>query len=71
MKAMDCAKLLGETLAKDPVIEEFGRAKVAYETSEELQGAIAEYNAQRMILGREFAKDTAMQDGDLISALRN
>ena len=70
MTVLECAKLLGETLAKDPVIEEFQRTKAEYEADPYLQNAMAEYKAQRMVLGRELAKDTAMQDAELIDTLQ-
>ena len=69
MTVSECAKLLGEAIAKDEAVVAFETAKKAYEEHEELQKALREYGAQRMILGQEFTKDTAMQDGELIAEL--
>ncbi len=71
MTVSECAKLLGEAIAKDEAVVAFEAAKKAYEENETLQKAIREYGAQRMILGQEFTKDTAMQDGELIEKLQN
>jgi len=70
MTVSECAKLLGEAIAKDEAVVAFEAAKAAYEANEELQKAIREYGAQRMILGQEFTKDTAMQDTVLIDKLQ-
>lgn len=70
MNVEECAKLLGETLAKDERVVRFLAAKTAFESDEALQGDIREYNMQRMALGQEYAKDNAMQDGELIDTLR-
>lgn len=70
MTVSECAKLLGEAIAQDEAVLAFEAAKKAYEGNEELQKAIREYGAQRMILGQEFTKDTAMQDADLIAKLQ-
>ncbi len=70
MTVSECAKLLGEAIAKDEAVVAFENAKKNYESNEELQKAIREYGAQRMILGQEFTKDTAMQDATLIDKLQ-
>ena len=70
MNVMDAARLLGQTLENDPVLVEYRAAKEAYEGSDELNAAIAEYNTQRTLLGREFAKDNEMQDGALVERLQ-
>ncbi len=70
MTVSECAKLLGEAIAKDEAVVAFEAAKKAYEENETLQKAIREYGAQRMILGQEFTKDTAMQDAQLIEKLQ-
>ena len=71
MTVSECAKMLGEAIAKDEAVVAFEEAKKAYESNEELQKAIREYGAQRMILGQEFTKDTAMQDAELIEKLQH
>ena len=70
MTVSECAKLLGEAIAKDEAVLAFNAAKKAYEENEAITKAINEYNAQRMILGQEFTKDTAMQDSTLIETLQ-
>ena len=70
MTINECAKLLGEAIAKDEITVRFNAAKAAFEGDAALQEKIAEYNAQRMILGKEFAKDTAMQDAEMIATLQ-
>ena len=69
MNVLDAARLLGQTLENDPILVEYRAAKEAYEGSEELGAAIAEYNTQRTLLGREYAKDNEMQDAELIARL--
>lgn len=69
MTVSECAKQLGEAIAKDEAVVAFVRAKTAYETDEELQGNLREYQADRMALGQEHAKDTAMQDTELMEKL--
>ncbi len=70
MTVSECAKLLGEAIAKDEAVVAFHNAKRAYEENEAITKAINEYNAKRMILGQEFTKDTAMQDSVLIETLQ-
>ena len=70
MTVKECAKLLGEAVAKDEAVIAFNAAKEAYEKNEAITKAINEYNAQRMILGQEFTKDTAIQDAVLIETLQ-
>ena len=70
MTIQECTKLLGETIAADEIVVRFRAARAAYEGSAELQEKLQEYNAQRMLLGREFAKDTAMQDAEMIERLQ-
>ena len=70
MTVSECAKLLGEAIAKDEAVLAFNAAKKAYEENEAITKAINEYNAQRMILGQEFTKDSAMQDSVLIETLQ-
>ncbi len=70
MTVTECAKLLGEAIAKDEAVLTFNTAKKAYEENEAITKAVNEYNAQRMILGQEFTKDSAMQDSVLIETLQ-
>ena len=70
MTVAECAKLLGEAIKNDEAALGFNAAKEAYEANEEIQNAIREYSAQRMLLGQEQMKDTAMQDGELMQKLQ-
>lgn len=70
MTVAECAKLLGEAIKNDEAAVGFNAAKEAYEASEEIQNAIREYSAQRMLLGQEQIKDTAMQDAELMQKLQ-
>ena len=54
MTVSECAKLLGEAIAKDEAVLAFNAAKKAYEENEAITKAINEYNAQRMI-GKYYA----------------
>ena len=69
MDVKECAKLLGEAIAASDEVKAYLAAKEAYDTSEELQGKISEYGAQRMRLGEENMKDLAMQDKEMIEKL--
>ncbi len=70
MTVKECARLLGEAIAKSEEVVAFNAAKNAYETNEALGNAMREYNAQRMILGQEYTKDVSEQDAVLIDTLR-
>ncbi len=70
MNVKEATKQLGEVLAASDEVKGFLAAKAAYEGSAEIQEAIREYGAQRMLLGEENAKDTAMQDTALIDKLQ-
>ena len=70
MTVAECAKLLGEAIKNDEAALGFNAAKEAYEANEEIQNAIREYSAQRMLLGQEQMKDTAMQDAELMQKLQ-
>ena len=69
MDVKECAKLLGEAIAASEEVKGYLAAKAAYDASEELQGKISEYGAQRMLLGEENMKELDAQDKDLIAKL--
>ena len=71
MTVAECAKLLGEAIKNDEVAVAFNAAKEAYEGNEEIQSAIREYSTQRMLLGQEHMKDTAMQDAEMMTKLES
>lgn len=70
MNVKEATKQLGEVLAASDEVKGFLAAKAAYENSVTIQEAIREYGAQRMLLGQEHAKDTAMQDAELMEKLQ-
>ena len=70
MTVTECAKALGEAIAKDEAVLSFNAAKKEWEDNAEMQSAVREYNAQRMLLGQEYAKDRPMQDGELMAKLQ-
>lgn len=63
------AQKLGEAIAASEPVREYLAAKEAYETDAVLSAAIGEYGAQRMALGEEQMKDTAMQDVELMQKI--
>ena len=65
----ECAKNLGEAIAASEPVKDYLAAKTAYETDPVLSAALQEYGAQRMALGDEQMKDTAMQDLDLMKKI--
>ena len=69
MTVKECAKLLGEAVAASDEVKGYLAAKEAYDTSSDLQSMLAEYSAQRMLLGQERMKPIAEQDGDLIAKI--
>ena len=69
MTVKECAKLLGETVAASEEVKGYLAAKEAYDTSSELQSMLAEYSAQRMLLGQERMKQITEQDAELLGKL--
>ena len=69
MTVKECAKLLGETVAVSEEVKGYLAAKEAYDTSRELQSMLAEYSAQRMLLGEERMKQLPDQDAELLAKL--
>ena len=69
-KIIELAHALGEEIAKSDEIKNLEAAKKNFETDEELQGKMREYEADRMLLGQEFAKDDAA-DKSVIESLKS
>ena len=69
MTVKECAKLLGEAIAASEPVKSYLAAKAAYDNSAALQEMMSEYSTDRVILGQENMKDTAMQDAELIEKL--
>ena len=62
------ANMLGMEIAKSDEIKTLEAAKEKYQTDEELQSLIGEYETERMLLAEEFSKPDA--DSDVAASLR-
>ena len=69
-KIIELAHALGEEIAKSDEIKALELAKNAYEADTDLQEKLKEYEAERLLLGQEFAKDTSEADEVAIANLR-
>ena len=69
-KIIELAHALGEEIAKSYDIKNLEAAKDIFQSDAELQDKMNEYEADRMLLGQEFAKDTAEADEKAIADLR-
>ena len=69
-KIIELAHALGEEIAKSNEIKNLEAAKGEFQSDAELQSKMSEYEADRMLLGQEFAKDTSEADEKVIADLR-
>lgn len=69
-KIIELAHALGEEIAKSDEIKNLEAAKEVFQSDAELQDKMNEYEADRMLLGQEFAKDTSEADEKAIADLR-
>ncbi len=69
-KIIELAHALGEEIAKSEEIANLERTKAAFSSDEELQNKMNEYEADRMLLGQEFAKNSDEADERAIADLR-
>ena len=69
-KIIEIAHLLGMEIAKSEEIAELERAKAAFEADSELSAKMAEYEAERKLLGEEFSKEPSEADQKAIADLR-
>ena len=69
-KIIELAHALGEEIAKSDEIKNLESAKAEFESDEVLQNKMHEYEAERMLLGQEFAKDPSDADQRAIADLR-
>lgn len=67
---MELARALGEGIKNHKTLLAYDEAKAAFEADEALTAQMAEYNADRACLANEFNKDLAMQEKDVIEALK-
>ena len=69
-KIIELAHALGEEIAKSDEIKNLEEAKGAFQSDAELQNKMSEYEAERMLLGQEFAKDPTEADQRAIADIR-
>ena len=69
-KIIELAHLLGEEIAKSDEIKNLELAKDEFQSDAALQNKMSEYEAERLLLGKEFAKDPADADQRAIADLR-
>ena len=69
-KIIELAHKLGEEIAKSEEIANLEATKGEFQSDKELQDKMSEYEAQRMLLGQEFSKDTSEADQKAIADIR-
>ena len=69
-KIIELAHALGEEIAKSDEIKNLEATKAAFQSDAELQSKMSEYEADRLLLGKEFAKDSSEADERAIADLR-
>ena len=69
-KIIELAHLLGEEIAKSDEIKNLEAAKDEFQSDAELQNKMSEYEAERLLLGQEFAKNPEDADQRAIADLR-
>ena len=69
-KIIELAHKLGEEIAKSEEIVNLEATKGDFQSDKELQDKMSEYEAQRMLLGQEFSKNTDEADQKAIADIR-
>lgn len=69
MEIMELAAQLGQAIKADERIAKMEEARVAYESNEDIQKLMLEYNAQQIALAEEYKKDPV--DQKIIEAIEN
>ena len=69
-KIIELAHALGDEIAKSEEIKNLEAAKEAFQGDSDLQAKMSEYETERLLLGQEFAKDTAEADQRAIADLK-
>ena len=69
-KIIQLAHALGEEIAKSEEIATLEATKAQFQTDAELQNKMTEYETDRLLLGKEFAKSTDEADERAIADLR-
>ena len=69
-KIIELAHALGDEIAKSDEIKNLEAAKGAFQSDAELQNKMNEYEADRLLLGQEFSKNSAEIDQRAVADLR-
>ena len=69
-KIIELAHNLGEEIAKSEEIKNLNATKNAFDSDEALQAKMREYEAERLLLGQEFAKEKDEADEKAIANLK-
>ena len=69
-KIIEIAHALGEEIAKSEEMKALEIAKNAFESDEALQEKMKEYEAERMLLGQEFSKNSSDIDEKAVANLK-
>ena len=69
-KIIELAHNLGEEIAKSEEIKNLNTTKNAFDADEALQAKMREYEAERLLLGQEFAKEKDEADEKAIANLK-
>ena len=69
-KIIEIAHKLGEEIAKSEEIKNLNATKAAFDSDEPLQAKMREYEAERLLLGQEFAKEKDEADEKAIADLK-
>jgi len=69
-KIIELAHNLGEEIAKSEEIKNLNTTKNAFDSDEALQAKMREYEAERLLLGQEFAKEKDEADEKAIANLK-
>ena len=69
-KIIELAHNLGEEIAKSDEIKNLNRTKEAFDSDEALQAKMSEYEAERLLLGQEFSKDSDEVDEKAVANLK-
>lgn len=69
-KIIELAHMLGDEIAKSEEIKNLNATKEVFDGNQELQSKMREYEAERLLLGQEFAKENGEADEKAIANLK-
>ena len=69
-KIIELAHALGDEIAKSDEIKNLNRTKDAFDSDEALQAKMSEYEAERLLLGQEFSKNSDEVDEKAVANLK-